>query len=136
MIRPNLPEEVLNWLYFSDEDSLSSNIMMREKIYNKVCFLSQQTIEKCLKAYLLNRGKEIKRTHKIVDIISECSAIDKGFSQFEDDAVEIDRYYIPTRYPDAVVGSLPEGLPRETDAKSAKEIADRIQEYVKKKLGI
>lgn len=41
MIKPNLPEEILNWLYFADEDYQSAKIMLDEEIYNKVCFLSQ-----------------------------------------------------------------------------------------------
>ena len=31
-----------------------------------------------------------------------------------------DRFYIPTRYPDEIPGSLPEGLPNKKDAESRK----------------
>lgn len=136
MIKPALPEEVLNWLYFADEDHLSAEIMMREAVYNKVCFLSQQATEKTLKAYLLYQKKELKRTHKIIDLLSECIDIDPEFKQFEEDALEIDRYYLPTRYPDAVVGILPEGLPGKTHAQNALDITLKITNFIKSKLGI
>lgn len=136
MIRPNLPEEVLNWLYFADEDYLSAEIMMKEGIYNKVCFLSQQATEKGLKAFLLNQGKELKKTHKIVDLLAECVELDPEFRGLEECAIEIDRYYMPTRYPDAMIGSLPEGLPKKEQAESALEIASKVLKFVKDKLGI
>jgi len=136
MSSSRLPEEVLNWLYFADEDYFSAEIMLKAKIYNKVCFLSQQAIEKELKAYLLNCGKEFKKTHKIIDLLAECTEIEHEFEKFEDEALEIDRYYIPTRYPDAVVGSLPEGLPGKEQAKTALESASRIIKFVKCELKI
>jgi hypothetical protein len=36
---------------------------------------------------------------------------------------QIDIYYIPTRYPDALPGSLPEGLPGKGDAEGAISVA-------------
>jgi len=32
---------------------------------------------------------------------------------------KLDDYYIPTRYPDALPGTLPEGLPEQSDAENA-----------------
>ena len=136
MSSPKLPEEVLNWLYFADEDYLSAEIMLKARIYNKVCFLSQQAIEKGLKAYLLNCGKRLKKTHKIIDLLAECVEIEPVFKSFENEALEIDRYYIPTRYPDAVVGALPEGLPGKEQAGTALESASRIIKFLKNRLGV
>ena len=38
----------------------------------------------------------------------------------------LDRYYIPTRYPDALPGSLEEGMPRQQEAQEAFEIAKKV----------
>ena len=38
----------------------------------------------------------------------------------------LDRFYIPTRYPDALPGSLPEGLPGLDDATQALHIARQV----------
>ena len=35
----------------------------------------------------------------------------------------LDRFYIPTRYPDALAGALPTGLPDGTDAEEALAVA-------------
>lgn len=38
----------------------------------------------------------------------------------------LDRFYIPTRYPDALPGALPDGLPNQKDAEEALEVAQRV----------
>ena len=38
----------------------------------------------------------------------------------------LDRFYIPTRYPDALPGSLPQGLPRQADAEQAPRVARQV----------
>lgn len=35
-----LSEEARNWLYFAEEDARAATIMMKEEIFDKVCFLS------------------------------------------------------------------------------------------------
>jgi HEPN domain-containing protein len=39
-------------------------------------------------------------------------------------------YYIPTRYPDALPGTLPEGLPGQSEAKEAVALARTLLERV------
>jgi HEPN domain-containing protein len=38
----------------------------------------------------------------------------------------LDRFYIPTRYPDALPGALPEGLPGTADAEEAVALARQV----------
>ncbi len=46
----------------------------------------------------------------------------------------LDRFYIPTRYPDAVPEPLPGGVPRQTDAEEALDLARRALLQVENKL--
>jgi HEPN domain-containing protein len=46
----------------------------------------------------------------------------------------LDRFYIPTRYPDALPGSLPEGLPEASDAQEALAVARQVFEMVTQEL--
>ena len=39
-----------NWLEFSAEDLKMAELALKEKIYNQVCFHSQQCVEKAIKA--------------------------------------------------------------------------------------
>jgi HEPN domain-containing protein len=42
----------------------------------------------------------------------------------------LDRFYIPTRYPDALPGIPPEGLPGRLDAQDALQSASQVLEIV------
>ena len=46
----------------------------------------------------------------------------------------LNQFYIPTRYPDALPGSLPEGLPNKEDTEKALQYASEIVAWIKKKL--
>ena len=60
------------------------------------------------------------------------SVNDKALLRLEDDCLYLDQFYVPTRYPDAPLGSLPEGEPKREDAKKAMEILQRIMSRVVK----
>jgi HEPN domain-containing protein len=50
------------------------------------------------------------------------------------DAIRVlDRFYIPTRYPDALPGALPNGMPRQPDAEEALDLARRALQRVQHK---
>jgi len=119
------------WLDRADEDLIVARLVFSEQHTAHACFLSQQCLEKSLKAYLLDKSGNYPRTHRLVDLLGECTAIDASFSEFLPDCIIIDQYYIPTRYPDAMPGSLPHGIPGETEAKEALEIADKLHQFVK-----
>jgi HEPN domain-containing protein len=128
------PEEVANWIMFAEEDLSSAKILFKENIFNKVCFFSQQVVEKSLKAFLLFRGKDYPKTHKIIEILERCVKHDRDFKIFEDSCLILDRYYIPTRYPDAIVGSLDTGMPSKENASEALGIANDALSFVKRKV--
>ena len=50
----------------------------------------------------------------------------------EDLAAVLDTYYIATRYPDAIVGPLPEALPGREDACLALDLARQAMRWVEK----
>ena len=58
------------------------------------------------------------RTHRIVDLLSLLKN-----NPFDVKVQLLDRFYIPTRYPDALPGMLPEGLPERGDAEHALDSA-------------
>ncbi|GAB6056900.1 hypothetical protein JCM31598_43400 [Desulfonatronum parangueonense] len=64
---------------------------------------------------------KVPRTHSIVDLLralpSDCS--NKLIGNLRETLELMDIYYIPTRYPEALPGSLAEGLPEREDAITA-----------------
>ncbi len=93
-------------------------------IYNQACFHAHQAIEKALKGLLEAQGQVPPRTHKLVDLVRQ---IPQGkWGDLESQLLRMDRFYIPTRYPDALPGMLPEGWPGEKDAREALELAREV----------
>ena len=137
VIMGSFKDEALKWLQFCEEDIRMAELAMREGIYNQVCFHSQQCIEKSLKAILVAEGIDVPRTHKVVDLIAEVNRVtgEDLFKRFK--GIEIvDQYYIPTRYPDAVLGILPEGVPGKDEATEAIEFARAVSGYASHRISL
>jgi HEPN domain-containing protein len=123
-----------NWFYFSKEDKKMAEAAFKEKIFNQTCFHSQQAVEKMLKGFLRARGINVPRTHFLVELVKICIEIDDVFTDLRDGCSVLDDYYIPTRYPDAIPGSLPKSLPQEKDAAEALAILKRTESFIKDRL--
>jgi HEPN domain-containing protein len=118
------------WLDRAAEDLEVAQLVLKEGHASHACFLAQPSIEKALKAYLLSRTHARPRTHKLVDLLAECKALDQRFVQFRDACLIVDQYYIPTRYPNGIPGGLPDGLPGVQEAAEALAAAGNILSFV------
>lgn len=128
-----LPEAVRDWLRFAEEDLESAKVLLKEGIYNQSCFHSQQCAEKILKAWLLLQGKRLPKIHDLNELLEK--SVQAGlvsFIQFRKKIEFLSLFYVPTRYPDAAVGTLPHGLPNEKDAKEALQTATDLYQSATK----
>ena len=66
---------------------------------DNACFHSQQAIEKCLKAFLIYKGRDVERTHNIIFLLSECANFNEQFATI--DPLNINAYAVQSRYPDS-----------------------------------
>ena len=122
------------WLEFAQEDLALARLALREGIPNQACFHSQQGFEKALKGFLRSRQRSIPRIHSLEELLKFCKEWDPSFSKLKETCVFLDRYYIPTRYPDALPGGSPEGLPADRDAEKAVELLQRTLAWIRKKM--
>ena len=120
------------WFIFADEDWIMAKRALEDGIFNQTCFHSQQGVEKLLKGFLQDSKKKIPKTHSLVELLNLCAGINSTLANIEEDCIKLDRYYIPTRYPDALPGTLPEGLPSKKDAETALAILDKVAKLIKK----
>lgn len=121
-------ERAERWLTFAREDLRMAELAMAEALWNQVCFHVQQCVEKILKAWLADSGETPPRTHRIIDLVELLG--DARLVGLIDDVRALDRFYIPTRYPDALPGALPEGLPGENEAREALDLARQVMARV------
>lgn len=91
--------DVKIWLEFAEYDLKSAKWQLEGKIYTSVCYASQQTTEKALKALLLNNDKIPPKIHSLDRLTSFLKENNIDMSEIESEARELDKYYITTRYP-------------------------------------
>ena len=127
-------KKINNWFGFAQEDLLMAKDALKRRIYNQTCFHCQQGVEKTFKGFLQSHSRNIPRTHFLQDLLKLCSKMDDEFKTFKKECAILDDYYIPTRYPDALPGMLPEGLPQKKDAEEALETLRKIMDFVEKRL--
>jgi len=99
-----------------------------EALYNQDCFHCQQCAEKAVKGLLAHQGQALPRSHRLGDLLELLDP--NPLTAIALDVQLLDRFYIPTRYPEALPGSLPEGLPDAKDAREALDAARRTLEIV------
>lgn len=127
-------QKIREWLFFAEEDLKLANIALEAKIFHGACFHAQQAVEKTIKAYLFKKHGKVRKIHHLTGLLDTDLNIKQEFSELMDSIEFLDQFYIPTRYPDAFPGSLPEGLPTEEDARKALDYAQQIVDFIKGKL--
>lgn len=124
------------WLKFAEEDMVSAKALLERKIYNQVCFHSQQAVEKMLKAYLKSKKIMPPKIHSLLELLQMCSEEDDTFSWLQEACRYLSRFYLSARYPDALPGNLPNGLPNKDEARKSLEFAEEVEKFMKRKLSL
>jgi len=116
---------VARWLARAEEDLQVAELLIKEnRSANTICLHSHQSVEKYLKGFLAYHEKHIRKIHELNMIVAECSKIDASFAELHDDAVTLNAFYTPARYP----ADMPDFTMK--DAKKACEAAQRIEKFV------
>jgi len=93
--------------------------------YEWACFSSQQAAEKAVKAAFQKMGAEAWG-HSVADLLQELSQREKVPEELIDGALELDKAYIPTRYPNAHPSGSPRRRYTAQEARRLIEHAERI----------
>lgn len=134
-MKKNLIEESKRWFKQSEADLDDAKYNLIGRRYNVACFLAQQAIEKTLKAYLFFYGIEEVWGHSVTELCDDIISLDKSFVNWKEKLAPMDKYYIPTRYPNALPGGIPKEVFDEEDAKKAVSLAEEIIKFIGEKTG-
>jgi HEPN domain-containing protein len=127
--------EALRWFNEALWDLDTARILHREKRYNAAAFYAHQAAEKAAKA-LLYHVNEAPWGHSIRELLQRYFVkinreADEKLLTF---ARELDRHYIPSRYPNALPSGTPhEAYDAETSIKALKA-SEEIIEYVRREI--
>lgn len=131
----NPQREASRWLRQAevDVDAARANA---ERFPALSCFLAQHSAEKALKAILYATGERLVVGHSIGDLGRRVAEHSPSYAALSGDAAALDRFYVPTRYPNG----LPEGAhPSEAfnlkDARAAAEVAAKVLEHARTFVG-
>ena len=72
---------------------------LRDKDAEAAGFFLQQCLEKFLKAFLLDQGWKLKKTHRLDTLLDEAIKYDATLSVFYELCERVSGYYIVDRYP-------------------------------------
>ena len=97
--------------------------------------MAEQTAQVALKAFVIVNKRRHVWEHSVQELARLCSLYDKDFTGLIEAGKILDRYYIPTRYPDALASpAVPYKTYTEKDAVEAISLAEKITGLLKRKL--
>jgi HEPN domain-containing protein len=123
------------WLELANEDIEMADYAFSRRIFRQTCFHAQQAVEKALKGLLDARLGTHPKSHSLEQMLLYDAGIHTELRKWRTPCRNLDRFYIPTRYADALPGLLPAGEPTETDAQDALNDAKAIVTEIRKKIG-
>lgn len=124
-------KDALRWVIQAEKDLEAARYNLNGKLYNVACFLAQQSAEKMLKAFLIKNGDNAIWSHSVADLVDDCMHFDPSFEELFKIAGPLDKYYIPTRYPDGLPGGIPSNAYIEDDARMSINMAEEVISFVK-----
>lgn len=122
------------WLKQAENDLNDAEFNLKGGRFHLACFLAQQSAEKAFKAYLYTEGEEELWTHSVAELCTRAGRIDTEFQNIKQEASALDKYYVPTRYPNALPGGVPSEAFEEKDALRAIEICRNVIKLVREEI--
>lgn len=116
-------DETKTWLRYARENLESSKILLQSMLYNPCLQNIQQTVEKALKAILIEKAIKLERTHDIFEI--KCLLLNNNIEidLSDDDCDFLNSIYLPSKYP--VGSALADYEPDEKICQDAIKIAEK-----------
>ena len=128
-------ETARRWLAQAEHSLSVTRVLLDNGLWPEVCFHAEQTAQLALKAYLFFEGRRFVNVHSVRTLAEECINHDAGFAPLIDYGMILDRYYLSTRYPDALPDpAIPFESFSELDAQQALDFAAEIVGAVRSKI--
>jgi len=95
------------WFKMGNEDfRYAKDTFSDTENYRMICFICHQVFEKYLKGYLQLNGCMIPRIHNLLELAKISAKLNKHFLNYEGTYIELNDYYIDTRYPVMAYGEI------------------------------
>ena len=123
------------WLAQAEHSLSMAQLLLDGGFWAGACFQAEQTGPLALKAFLFFKGRRYVNIHSVQKLATECGKEDPAFSAMESYSSFLDRFYLTTRYPDALPDpAIPFQSFYESEAKQALDHASKIVEMVRDRI--
>ncbi len=126
-------EEAKRWFQQALRDLKAAEDSLSDGNYEWSCFQAQQASEKAVKSLLFIHGRSAWG-HSVVELLNDVSGVESVSEELYVYARELDRHYIPSRYPNAFESGYPGMYYDKPTAERALKTAKNIVEWVRKRL--
>ena len=120
------------WVKEAEDELASALILLEHARYKTACYHSQQSVEKGLKALIIEKGEKPGKVHDIMELLGHAKRVGWQITLAMDDAIFLNSIY-KGRYP-AEEGLLPHGDPSKEDADRVTRTAEAFLGNVKNSL--
>ncbi len=127
-------DEARRWLDQAEDDLGWARLLQQQGGFNLACFLSQQVAEKALKALLYHSIEDAVLGHSVRELCERAAALVPELAGHCDAWGALDGYYIATRYPDALPGSIPARVFDRSTAERAVATDTEVVEAIRARL--
>lgn len=122
------------WLRQAEDDYETAVLLRKNGKFAQSCFFFQQSAEKAVKSiwYYNSEDPWGHGVSRLIDVFPIEEIRDKFLIELIEDAKELDKLYIPTRYPNGLPeGLIPATAYTEKNARDAEAMAKRVIDKVK-----
>ncbi len=125
-----MPERSKDWINQAEKDLKAAEELMKDESFEWSCFVAQQAAEKAIKAVFQNLNAAAWG-HSIFDLMRILSKKVEVNEELLNCARSLDRYYVPTRYPNSFESGSPYEYFTRRDAENGIVCSRRIIEFCK-----
>jgi HEPN domain-containing protein len=129
-----MPERSRDWLRQAERDLRHARNSKSMQDYDWAAFASHQAAEKAIKALFQKRHSDAWG-HTLSVLLLNLPEADKPAESLIDLAKELDKHYIPTRYPNGFDRGAPVDFYTEREAERAIANAEAIVEFCRNQIG-
>lgn len=123
-----MKKETELWIKYAEENLKSAIVLMENSLFNPCLQNIQQSVEKYLKALLIEKSTGLIKIHSIRTLITALNENNLVIDISEDEIDLMDSIYLPSKYPAFSV--LSDFMPDEEICKRCLETAYRVKEKV------
>ena len=119
-----MKDDTRNWIKYAGENLQSAKLLLKAGIFNPCLQNAQQSVEKSLKALLIENSRKLQKTHSINELESILSGKGISINISEEERDLLDSIYLPSKYP--LGSSLPDFEPNAEICAECVSIAERV----------